>query len=174
MSIDIKRLLYSYKKLKVSLTNIKSSIEREQSNRQYPSCTPGYNDDIKGRGGLPMSQTERFALLNVELDNTIQILKWDQEEHEYVVGLIESALGTLSSKQQQLIRLHYFEDREHVNVALDMGAKMTQYYHWHKLSIDGIEQCLNGGHIFKNRLIPTRKKDRTCKKSGVLELTGML
>lgn len=174
MSIDVKRLLYSYPKLQVSLQNIRDSIKREQSNKQYPSCTPRYSDDIQGKGGLVSSQTERFALLNVELDETIQYLLWDQEEHEYVLGLIESALGTLNDKQQQLIRLHYFKAREHVNVAMEMNnARMTQYYHWHKTAIDGIEQCLNSGRVFKNRLIPT-KKVRNCKKNGVLTGIGML
>lgn len=156
MSVDIKRLLYSYMKLQVSLQNIRDSIKREQSKREYPSCTPGYSTDIRGKGGLPTSQTERFALFNVELDDNTQTMQWDAEEHEYVIKLIESALQTLPVRQQQLVRLSYFEGKDSDYVAYEMNVSMSRYYHLNKLAMDGVESCLNGGKIFRNRLIPTK------------------
>lgn len=174
MSIDIKKLLYSYVKLQVSLANIKESIKREQAKRQYPSCTPAYNDDIKGRGGLPVSQTERFALLNVELDDTTQYLRWDQEEHEYVIGLVETAYKTLSERQQLLIRLTYFEDRGPVDASRQMNIGESRYYHLHRLAMDGIDQCLNGSNIFINRLIPTKNNIKRNRKTGVLAELSMI
>ncbi|KRE33283.1 hypothetical protein [Paenibacillus sp. Soil724D2] len=166
MSIDIKKLLYSYHKLQVGLANIKESIRREQLKRQYPSCTPAYNDDIKGRGGLAVSQTERFALLNVELDDNTRFMQWDAEEHEYVIRLIESALATLNEKQQQLIKLAYFEGREPIQAHGMMNISLSHYYHVHTTALNGIVQCLNGGNVFMNRLIPTRKQGKMSKKQG--------
>lgn len=166
MSIDIKRLLYSYHKLQVSLSNIKESIKREQSKRQYPSCTPRYSDDIQGKGGLVSSQTERFALFNVELDDNTQYLVWDAEEHEYVIRLIESAFKTLSERQQQLIRMAYFEEKEPKFIADEMHISLSRYYHYHSVALNGIEQCLNGGKIFKNRLIPTKNQQVSRKNTG--------
>jgi len=61
--IDIKKLLYDYRKNEVKLTNIQTSLSR--TTFEYPSCVPRYSTDIQGIGGLPHSQTERFALHNV-------------------------------------------------------------------------------------------------------------
>lgn len=174
MSIDVKKLLYSFKKLQVSLANIQESIKREQSKREYPSCVAGYSDDIRGIGGLPSSQTERYALFNVELDDNVQYLKWDQEEHEYVVGLIESAFKTLPLRQQQLIRLAYFDGVEADRVAWDMGISLSRFYHYQSLALNGIDQCLNGGKIFANRLIPMKNNKNRSKNSGVLNELSML
>lgn len=171
MSIDIKRLLYSYHKLQVGLANIQESIRREQRKREYPSCTPMYSDDIKGKGGLPNSQTERFALFNVEIDDKTQYLQWDAEEHEYVIRLIESAFKTLSERQQHLIRLAYFEEREPKYIADTMHISLSRYYHLHLNAMSGIEQCLNGGNIFMNRLIPTKKQQKSSKNKGILAIS---
>lgn len=168
MGIDIKRLLYSYQKLQVSLQNIRESIKREQSKRQYPSCTPRYSDDIQGKGGLVSSQTERFALFNVELDDNTQYMQWDAEEHEYAIRLIESAFKTLSERQQQLIRMTYFEEREPKYIADTMHVSLSRFYHLHMNAMSGIEQCLNSGNIFMNRLIPTKKQQKSSRNSGIL------
>lgn len=173
MTIDVKRLLYSFKKLQVSLSNINDSIKREQSKRQYPSCTPRYSDDIQGKGGLVSSQTERFALFNVELDMNTQQLIWDAEEHEYVIKLIESALLSLSERERQLIKLAYFEGREPIQAHPMMNISLSHYYHIHSTAINGINQCLNGGNVFMNRFIPT-KKGKKREKSGVLASISML
>lgn len=166
--IDVKKLLYKYQKLQVGLANIRESINRINRQKQYPSCTPAYNDDIKGRGGLPISQTERFALFNVDIDHNTQWLKWDAEEHEYAISLIRTAVETLSERQQQLIKLAYFEDREPVQIAQIMNISLSRYYHLHGIAMSGIEQCFNNGNIFVNRLIPTKNNKKSNKNTGIL------
>lgn len=168
MSIDVKKLLYSYHKLQVGLANIKESIRRSHQSKQYPSCTPAYNDDIKAQGGLPISQTERFALFNVDIDHSTMWLKWDAEEHEYAISLIRTAVETLSERQQQLIKLAYFEEREPIQIAQMMNIGLSRYYHLHGIAMNGIEQCLNGGNIFTNRLIPTKNNKKRNKNTGIL------
>lgn len=163
MNIDVKKLLYKYPKLKVALANIRESQSR--LNKHYPSCTPGYNDDVKGRGGLPMSQTERFAILNVETADQHYWLEQDAEEYVYAIQLITTSLETLSERQRDLIKLAYFDEKEPLFVALSMSISMSRYYHLHRIAIAGIEQCLNGGNIFMNRLIPT-KKEKNNKSSN--------
>lgn len=165
MNIDVKKLLYKYPKLKVALANIRESQSR--LNKHYPSCTPGYNDDIKGRGGLPMSQTERFAILNVETSDQHYQLDLDSEEYVYAISLITTAMETLSERQRELIKQSYFEERDPVMVALSMHIGMSRFYHLHKLAIDGIDQCLNGGNIFMNRLIPTKNNKSSNKNSRI-------
>jgi hypothetical protein len=168
VSIDVKRFLYSYPKLQVGLTNIRESINRINRQKQYPSCTPAYNNDIKGRGGLPISQTERFAILNVEVDDRTQLLEWDAEEHNYALTLIRTAMETLSERQRQLVKLTYFEEREPQAIATDMHISLSRYYHLHGIAISGIEQCFNNGNIFVNRLIPTKNNKKRNKNTGIL------
>jgi DNA-directed RNA polymerase specialized sigma24 family protein len=162
MNIDVKKLLYNYPKFKVALMNIRESQSR--LNKQYPSCTPGYNDDRKGQGGFPISQTERFAILNVETSDQHYQLELDSEEYVYAIQLITTALETLSERQRELVKQSYFEEREPVIVANNMHIGMSRYYHLHKIAMDGIEQCLNSGNIFMNRLIP-RKNNKSSNKN---------
>jgi hypothetical protein len=168
MSIDVKKLLYKYQKLQVGLANIRESINRINRQKQYPSCTPAYNDDIKARGGLPISQTERFALFNVEVDDRTQLLEWDAEEHIYALTLIRTAMETLSARQQELIKLSYFEEKEPQTVANTMNISLSRYYHLHGIAMSGIEQCFNNGNIFVNRLIPTKNNKKRNKNTRIL------
>lgn len=163
MSIDIKRLLYSYHKLQVGLTNIKESIMREQNKRLYPSCTATYSDDIQGRGGLPSSQTERYALFNVDLDDKVERLVNSMNQYEYAVTLIRTALETLSEREQELIRVTYFEGHEPNTAHVKMHISLSHYYHLHKTAMDGIAICLNVGHVHSNHLIPMKKLKRQQK-----------
>jgi hypothetical protein len=168
--IDVKKLLYKYHKLQVGLANIRESMSR--LNKQYPGCTPGYNDDIKGRGGLPMSQTERFGIFNLEVHERTQMLEWDAEEHLYAISLVRTALETLSAREQELIKLSYFESREPVSVANNMNISLSRYYHLHLTAMSGIEQCFNEGNIFTNRLIPTKNNKKRNKNTRIYAHTG--
>jgi predicted DNA-binding protein (UPF0251 family) len=168
MSIDIKRLLYSYQKLQVGLTNIKESIMREQSRRLYPSCTAGYSDDIRGKGGLPSSQTERYALINV--DHKVERLTQRMNEYEYAITLIKTSLESLSAREQELIRLMYFEGVEPNVAHLRMHISLSRYYHIHKTAIDGISICLNVGDVHMNHLIPMKKQRKSSKNARILVL----
>jgi hypothetical protein len=157
MNIDVKKLLYKYPKLEVGLSNVRKSMILTLNQKQYPSCTPRYSTDIQGKGGLPMSQTERMAILNAEMSDDYQRLTWDEEEHVYALQLILTALQTLNDIQREVVRRTYFEDTKPVKVSQDMHISHSYYYHLHGLAITGIEDCLNGGNIFVNRLIPTKK-----------------
>lgn len=170
MSIDIKRLLYSYHKLQVGLANVKESIMREQSRRLYPSCTAGYSDDIQGKGGLPSSQTERYAIFNVDLDDKVERLTQRMNEYEYAITLIKTSLESLSDREQELIRLTYFEGIEPNVAHLRMHISLSRYYHVHKTAIDGISICLNVGDVHINHLIPMKKQRKNNKKARILVL----
>lgn len=158
MAIDIKRLLYSYHKLQAGLVNIQESIMREQARRLYPSCTAAYSDDIQGKGGLVNSQTERYALFNVELDDKLERLTNKKNEYEYVVSLITRTVSTLSEREQDLIKRTYFEGGEPKQVFPKMHISLSHYYHIHSTAMNGIEQCLNGGDLHMNSLIPEKKE----------------
>jgi DNA-directed RNA polymerase specialized sigma24 family protein len=164
VSIDVKKLLYKYPKLLVAQNNIVNSINR--LSKQYPSCTPRYSDDIQGRGGLPHSQTEALAFFNVvDIAEKRQELEWDHEEYNYVINLIRSAMDTLNGRQKELIELWYFKDKEPASVANDMGVSLSRLYHMHSIALTGVEQCLNSGNIFLNRLIPTKSNKNSNKKT---------
>jgi DNA-directed RNA polymerase specialized sigma24 family protein len=157
--IDIKRLLYDYRKNEVKLSNIQASLNKTVN--EYPSCTPGYNDDIKGRGGLPMSQTERFALYNVmEIGDKREKLLRDAENVKEALTLVRNAIGTLNQKQRDLIDLRYFQDRQPAAVAPLIEVSVDHYWKLHKIAYEGIEKCLNGGEIEcgNNPFIPKKKE----------------
>lgn len=164
MDIDVKKLLYKYPKLVVALANINASMNR--LHKQYPSCTPRYSDEIQGRGGIPHSQTERFALLNLELEEQRQQLEWDADEHQYVINLVKTAIETLDERQKEIIKLCYFEGREPVTVSMMMNLSLSRFYHLHALALTGFEDCLNDGNIFMNRLIPTKRQQKYNKNAG--------
>jgi len=165
MSIDVKKLLYKYPKLVVALSNINGSMNR--LHKQYPSCTPRYSDEIQGRGGIPHSQTEIYALHNViDIEEQRQQLEWDAEEHQYVINLVKTAIDTLDERQKEIIKLCYFEGREPIAASLMMNLSLSRFYHLHSITLTGFEECLNNGNIFMNRLIPTKTKQKERKKSG--------
>lgn len=157
MSIDVKKLLYSFKKLQVSLQNIKESIRREQQKRLYPSCTAAYSDDIQGKGGLVNSQTERYAIFNVDVNDRLEVLMSNMREHEYVVSLISTAVGTLSEREHKLISLTYFDGKTPAKVQDDMHISQSHFYHILGTAMNGIERCLNDGNLYINHLIPVKK-----------------
>ena len=167
MNIDVKRLLYSYQKLKVSLINIRDSQVRLTKQTQMPKCTAAYSGDIQGKGGLPSSTTERMALFNVDLYDQNYQLELDSEEYVYAIQLVTTALETLSERQAQLIKYSYFDEREPIIVSDLMHISLSRFYHLHKLAIDGIEQCLNSGNIFLNRLIPIKKNKSSNKNTRI-------
>jgi hypothetical protein len=159
--IDVKRLLYDHPKMTVALANIHKSVQRININRQYSSGVQRISDDIRGRGGLPHSQTEMYALINiVEVEEKRQQLEWDAEEHEYVIGLVKSALEGLNDRERECLRISYFEGREPVAASMLMNLSLSHFYHVHRTAISGVEKCLNGGNIFMNRLIPVKQQKR--------------
>lgn len=165
MSIDVKKLLYKYPKLVVALGNINGSINR--LHKQYPSCTPKYSDEIQGRGGLPHSQTELLAIFNViDIEEQRQQLESDADDHHYVINIVKTALETLDERQREIIKLCYFEGREPITVSLMMNLSLSRFYHLHKLTLTGFEECLNSGNIFMNRLIPTKRQQKHNKNTG--------
>jgi hypothetical protein len=167
MNIDVKKLLYKYPKLKVALANIRESQSRLTKQTQMPKCTAGYGENMQGKGGLPSSTTERMALFNVELHDQHYQLEIDSEEYVYAIQLITSALETLSDRQVQLIKYSYFDEREPIIVSDLMHISLSRFYHLHKIAIDGIEQCLNSGNIFMNRLIPTKNNKSSNKNTRI-------
>jgi predicted DNA-binding protein (UPF0251 family) len=171
MSIDVKKLLYKYPKLIVALGNIQRSLGN--LTKQYPNCTARYSDEICGRGGLPFSQTERYAFHNVvEIEEKREQLMWDMEDYLEAINLVETALATLNERQQELIRLRYFEDREPVQVANMMNISVDHFWKLHKIAFEGIEDCLNGGNIVLNnsRLIPMKTTKNTTKNTTVTRI----
>ena len=158
MAIDLKRLLYSFHKLQAGLVNIQESIRREQEKRLYPSCTAAYNDDIRGKGGLPSSQTERYALFNVELDDKLERLTQNMGEYQYVVTLISTAVAALSERERQLICKSYYEGKTPTTTQDEMHISQSHFYHLHSTAMQGIERCLNGGDLYINGLIPMKKE----------------
>lgn len=171
-TVDIKRLLYSFKKLQVSLSNIQESIRREQSKRLYPSCTAGYSDDIQGKGGLVSSQTERYAIFNLELGDKLERLQHNMSEHEYVISLIRTAVETLSERERELVRLTYFEGKTPTSTQIDMHLSQSHFYHILSTAMKGIEQCLNDGELYINHLIPMKKgKTQEISKSNRVKIT---
>jgi DNA-directed RNA polymerase specialized sigma24 family protein len=157
--IDIKRLLYKYRKNEVKLSNIQSSLTKFIP--EYPSCTPAYNDDIKPRGGLPQSQTERFALHNVMKDNDRRERLIDNQRYaEEAISLVRNAVGTLNQIQRDLIDFRYFQDRTPEIVATMLNMSVHNFWKLHKIAYEGIEECLNFGEIEcgNNPFIPQKKE----------------
>lgn len=136
---------------------------REQARRLYPSCTAGYSDDIQGKGGLVSSQTERFALFNIDLDDKVETLKRSMEQYEYAVTLVRTALETLSDREQELIRVAYFEGLEPTAAHVKMHISLSHFYHLQRTALNGIEICLNVGNIHNNHLIPTKRMKKQQK-----------
>jgi hypothetical protein len=159
MNIDVKKLLYKYRKNEVKLSNIQSSLTKMTA--EYPSCTPGYNDDIKPRGGFPISQTENFALRNImeEGDRRYKLII-NQRHAEEAIGLVRSAVNTLNQQQRDLIDFRYFQDRAPEIVANMLNMSIHNFWKLHKIAYEGIEECLNDGVIEcdNNPFVPKRKE----------------
>lgn len=159
--IDVKKLLYKFRKNEVKMVNLQNSIGKLQN--QYPSCVQRISDDIRGSGGLPNSQTERFALLNVmEKEEKRDKLTQDLRNCEEAVNLVRNAMNTLNQRQQDLIRFRYFEDREPQAVANMLNVTINQFWKLHKIAYEGIEECLNNGDIVTedNPCIPMKTVKR--------------
>jgi hypothetical protein len=159
--IDVKRLLYKYRKLEVKLGNIQNSIDR--LNNRYPSGTQRISDEPMARGGLISSQTERFALYNVfEIEVKREDLRQDLRHCEEAVNLVRNALNTLNQRQRDLIDFRYFQDREPAIVANMLNVSMNQFWKLHKIAYEGVEECLNNGkmEISDNYFIPQKDKKK--------------
>lgn len=147
--LDVRKMLYSYKKLEVGLANIERSIAHLQAVREYPSGVASYSDMPKGSGTT--STTERFAIKNIteqELaDQRLENLLRDKEAYEEAIHLIRSALSTLTNEESEVIRLRYFQGYRMRKVAsvLERSERLVHYVHTNALQAIG--QCLNGGKL---------------------------
>lgn len=163
MTIDIKKLLYDYRKNEVKLSNIQASLTK--TNFEYPSCTPRYSTDIQGKGGLPNSQTERLALFNVmEIGDKREKLLSNQRYAEEAISLVRNAVGTLNQIQRDLIDFRYFQDRPPEIVANMLSMSVHNFWRLHKIAYEGIEKCLNGGEIEVGNNPFIAKKKENAKK----------
>lgn len=147
--LDVRKMLYSYKKLEVGLQNIERSLQHIQALKEFPSGVASYSDMPKASG--ISSTTERFAIKNIDEETLCdlrkeQLLK-DREAYEESLQLIRSALSTLTQDENEIIRLRYFQGYRMSKVALVMGngSRWTTYHHAN--AIRSIEQCMNGGNL---------------------------
>lgn len=147
--LDIKKLLYSYKKLEVGLENINRSLQHLQVNKEYPSGVASYSDMPKGSG--ISNTTERFAIRNIteqeQTDQKKAQLLADREAYEETIQVIRTALQTLSEQEAQLIRLRYFQGHKMSRVAMILECSDRQATFLHYQSLQAINQCLNGGNL---------------------------
>lgn len=147
--LDIKKLLYSYKKLEVGLENINRSLNHLHVVKEYPSGVASYSDMPKGSGTV--STTERLAIRNVqeevETEEKRKKLLSDKEAYEETIQIIRTALQTLSEQEAQLIRLRYFQGHKMSRVAMILECSDRQATFLHYQSLQAIHQCLNNGNL---------------------------
>ena len=147
--LDIKKMLYSYRKLEVGLENINRSLQQLQVIKEYPAGVASYSDMPKGSG--TSNSTERFAIRNiqeeVEHDEKKKHLLADKEAYEEVIQIIRTAMQTLTQQEAQLIRLRYFQGYRMSKVALMMECSDRQATYLHNQSLQAFSQCLNGGNL---------------------------
>lgn len=147
--LDVRKMLYSFKKLEVGLQNIERSIQNLQAVREYPAGVSSYSDMPKGSG--TSSTTERFALKNIQeqeqTEKRLDMLLKDKEAYEETIQLIRSGLTTLSPEELEVVTLRYFQGYRMSKVALVMGLGPRWVSFHHANAIKSIEQCLNGGKL---------------------------
>lgn len=147
--LDVRKMLYSYKKLEVGLANIERSIQHLQAVREYPAGVASYSDMPKGSG--TSSSTERFALKNIQeqerTDERLESLLRDREAYEESLHLIRSALSTLSPEESEVIRLRYFEGYRMKKVAMFIDRSERLAFYIHNNAINSVHQCLNHGRL---------------------------
>lgn len=147
--LDVRKMLYSYKKLEVGLQNIERSIAHLHTVKEFPSCVASYSDMPKGSGNT--SSTERYAIKNIQeqdlTEKRLEGLTRDKEAYEESIQLIRSALSTLTTEESEVIRLRYFQGYRMRKVAsvLERSERLVHYVHTNALQAIG--QCLNGGKL---------------------------
>lgn len=147
--LDIKKLLYSYKKLEVGLENINRSLQQLQVIKEYPAGVASYSDMPKGSG--TSNSTERFAIRNIQeefdQEEKRKHLLADKEAYEEAIQIIRTALQTLTQQEAQLIRLRYFQGYRMSKVAMMLECSDRQATYLHYTSLQAINQCLNNGNL---------------------------
>lgn len=147
--LDVRKMLYSYKKLEVGLQNIERSIKHLEAIKEYPSGVASYSDMPKGSSNT--STTERYALKNIQEEqlNELRIkqLLIDREAYEEAIQLIRSALSTLNQDESEVIRLCYFQGMKIKKIAVMLDRSERIVFYIHSNAIKSIEQCLNGGKL---------------------------
>ncbi|CAB4128333.1 RNA polymerase sigma-70 region 4 [uncultured Caudovirales phage] len=147
--LDVRKMLYSYKKLEVGLANIERSLQNLASIREYPAGVASYSDMPKASG--ISNTTERYAFKNInEQEETEQKrikLEKDLEAYSESLNLIRSALQTLTPEESEVIRLRYFQGYRMTKVAICLDRSQRHITFVHSIAIQSIEQCLNGGRL---------------------------
>lgn len=147
--LDVRKMLYSYRKLEVGLENINRSLQHLQVSKEYPAGVASYSDMPKGSG--TSSTTEKFAIRNISEEQLHEMrlkqLHLDKEAYEESLHLIRSALSTLTNEESELIRLRYFQGYRMSKVAMLLQRSDRYATHVHSTAIAAVEQCLNGGRL---------------------------
>lgn len=165
--IDVKKMMYRYYTYVEGERNAIRSRDRVNAARSYPSCIASYSGEIMGRGGIPSSSTERFALANAEAEQKEGADHYETLARAYreVIEVIEGAVNTLDKIQQELIREKYFNGRDVEMTANMIGVGIRAFWTHHKNAMESLETCLNGGDIFftKASLVPQKNRRNAVK-----------
>lgn len=161
--LDVRKMLYSYKKLEVGLQNIERSIKHLEVIREYPSGVASYSDMPKGSGTT--STTERYAIKNIneqeQTDKRLESLMKDKEAYEEAIQLIRSALSTLTAEQFEYVQFRYFQGMRQVTVSHIMRQTCRTLSRIDQQVIEAINACWNKGNLeikmkaFQKKQAPT-------------------
>lgn len=118
-----KRYLHSYNMFKVSIVNMQDELSLHQQelalNTSMPSVIAKYGDD-PGGGTPELNKVEMAAWKRMQIEAECRSLDGDILRVKALLRRIDRAICQLTGEEQYLIKGHYFEDKEW----MELGAKI--------------------------------------------------
>jgi DNA-directed RNA polymerase specialized sigma subunit len=122
---------------------------------------------IHGKGGLPFSSTERFALINLHSEESAKAdphwMEFDDRANGFreIIETIERAVNSLDETHQYLVYETYF-NKKPIHYVLDkLNISPATYWRYHKIIMESLDVSFNKGNmVFTMMDVVPLKNDR--------------
>ena len=115
---ETKRLLQSYNKMKVAVTNLTEEIEaQEMILRDESISSIQYGDDRISGGTRELTTTEAAAARRIKLEGHIADMRIRRDKIERMIRVIDRAFESLDDADVELLQLRYMGGLSWVEVA---------------------------------------------------------
>ena len=115
---ETKRLLRSYNKMKVAVTNLTEEIEaQEMILRDESIASIQYGDDRISSGTRELTSTEEAAARRIRLEERIADMKARRDEIERTVRAIDRAFESLDDADVELLQGRYMRGQSWIEIA---------------------------------------------------------
>ena len=115
---DTKRILGSYNKMKVAVTNLTEEIDAQEAVlRDESIASIRYGDDRISGGTRELTSTEAAAVKRIRLEGRIADMKARRDEIERTVRAIDRAFESLDDPDVELLQGRYMRGQSWIEIA---------------------------------------------------------